>query len=364
MAIADYYPYDFLRFYQLCKENKIKPLIGVKVIIQDDKKQYSITIYPQNSVGYKELIKKIFGGSGSPADRVFPLTEIMSLKKNCLLVFLAHNLHDIYYFSRQSFLAEKTEDPQFYIGFDFCIAEPKKNIPPSILPLLLPFFAVKVISSEDSVALSSVKFTSLAEYFFPLDVQQKFIPLLSSAEKELSVLCTDDKIFSKILFAQIRSFRGRINLKFSFSSSKTSSEDKDFPELQNRCERQLFFLQKEPREKYENRLEEELKVIKKLGYTRYFLIFNDIVNDLRQQNITVGPGRGSAVSSLVAYLLGITKIDPLEYNLFFERFLNEKRKSLPDIDIDVENQKAVIKHLQNKYGTEKIARVATRQKLG
>jgi DNA polymerase-3 subunit alpha len=85
---------------------------------------------------------------------------------------------------------------------------------------------------------------------------------------------------------------------------------------------------------------------------------------LRQHDITVGPGRGSAVSSLVIYLLGITKIDPLEYNLFFERFLNEKRKSPPDIDIDVENQKVVIEYLQNKHGFEKIARLATRQKLG
>ena len=107
-----------------------------------------------------------------------------------------------------------------------------------------------------------------------------------------------------------------------------------------------------------------MQIIKKLGYTRYFLIFDDVVNYLRQHDVTVGPGRGSAVSSLVVYLLGITKIDPLEYNLFFERFLNEKRKSPPDIDIDVENQKAVIEYLQNKHGFEKIARLATRQKLG
>jgi len=232
------------------------------------------------------------------------------------------------------------------------------------VPLLLPFFAVKVLSSEDSVVLNSLRSTSLTKYFIPLDVQQRFISLTSLAGKELSTLYTNDKTFCKILFSQVRSFLGKINLKFSFGSSKTSNENKEFPELQSLCERQLFFLQRETREKYENRLEEELKVIKKLGYTRYFLMFNDIVNDLRRQNITVGPGRGSAVSSLVAYLLGITKIDPLEYNLFFERFLNEKRKSLPDIDIDVENQKFVVKYLQNKYGLEKVARVATRQKLG
>ena len=355
-----------MHFYQLCKENKIKPLIGIKVTVQDGKKQYSITVYPQNSTGYKELMKKVFGGFESPENRIFSLEEILALKKNCLLVFLVHNLRDIYYFSQQpSFLAEKIESPQLYLGFDFCISEPKKNIPSQILPLLLPFFAVKVISPEDSIVLNSLKLTSLAEHFFPLDVQQKFISLSSLKKEEFSALCANDKIFCNILFAQVRSFLSRVNLKFSFGGSRaTSNETKDFSELQDRCERQLFFLQKEPRERYENQLEKELQIIKKLGYTRYFLIFDDVVNYLRQHDVTVGPGRGSAVSSLVVYLLGITKIDPLEYNLFFERFLNEKRKSPPDIDIDVENQKAVIEYLQNKHGFEKIARLATRQKLG
>jgi len=90
-----------LHFYQLCKENKIKPLIGIKVTVQDGKKQYSITVYPQNSTGYKELMKKVFGGFESPENRIFPLEEILTLKKNCLLVFLVHNLRDIYYFSQQ-----------------------------------------------------------------------------------------------------------------------------------------------------------------------------------------------------------------------------------------------------------------------
>jgi len=74
-------------------------------------------------------MRKVFSGPGCPENRVFPLEEMLSLKKNCLLVFSAHNLRDIHYFSQQPYLAEKTEDPQIYIGFDFCISEPKKNIP-------------------------------------------------------------------------------------------------------------------------------------------------------------------------------------------------------------------------------------------
>ncbi|CAI2183189.1 1213_t:CDS:1, partial [Funneliformis geosporum] len=78
----------------------------------------------------------------------------------------------------------------------------------------------------------------------------------------------------------------------------------------------------------------------------------------------VGPGRGSAVSSLVTYLLGITSVDPLEHKLFFERFLNEKRTNLPDIDLDVENQEEVFNYLQKKYPKKQVARIITKKKIG
>ncbi|CAG8574802.1 5337_t:CDS:2 [Ambispora gerdemannii] len=105
-------------------------------------------------------------------------------------------------------------------------------------------------------------------------------------------------------------------------------------------------------------------VIEKLNYADYFLVFSDVNNHLKKENIIVGPGRGSAVSSLVAYLLGITSVDPLEHKLFFERFLNEKRKNLPDIDLDVENQEEVFNYLQKKYPKRQVARIITKKKIG
>ena len=78
----------------------------------------------------------------------------------------------------------------------------------------------------------------------------------------------------------------------------------------------------------------------------------------------MGPGRGSAVSSLVVYLLGITSIDPLQHKLFFERFLNEKRKVSPDIDLDVEDQNEVFNYLQQKYPKKQVARIITKEKIG
>ncbi|CAG8836120.1 32788_t:CDS:2, partial [Racocetra persica] len=125
--------------------------------------------------------------------------------------------------------------------------------------------------------------------------------------------------------------------------------------LKSKCWQRLIALKKEKEEKYQQTLTEELRVITQLNYADYFLIFSDVVHHLKTENIIVGPGRGSAVASLVAYLLGITQIDPLEHKLFFARFLNEKRKSLPDIDLDVENQDEVFNYLQKKYPKKQTA---------
>jgi DNA polymerase-3 subunit alpha len=111
-------------------------------------------------------------------------------------------------------------------------------------------------------------------------------------------------------------------------------------------------------------LEKEIKVIEELGYIDYFLIFSDIVEFLKKKDVIVGPGRGSSVSSLVVYLLDITDIDPVKYDLIFERFLNEKRKSYPDIDLDVENQQEILDYLKSNFPKEQVARIVTRKKIG
>lgn len=110
-----------------------------------------------------------------------------------------------------------------------------------------------------------------------------------------------------------------------------------------------------------NRVEHELKVIEKFGYPSYFLIAWDFVNYAKNNGIPVGPGRGSAAGSVVSYALGITNIDPLRYDLLFERFLNPERISLPDIDIDFcfERRSEVIEYVVKKYSKENVAQIIT-----
>jgi len=111
----------------------------------------------------------------------------------------------------------------------------------------------------------------------------------------------------------------------------------------------------------EERFNFELSTIKKMGFSGYFLIVQDFINASKMRNIPVGPGRGSAAGSLVAYTLGITNVDPLEYDLLFERFLNPARKSMPDIDVDfADDQRGeVIDYVKEKYGTECVSQIIT-----
>ena len=111
----------------------------------------------------------------------------------------------------------------------------------------------------------------------------------------------------------------------------------------------------------EDRVVHEIEVIKNMGYAGYFLIVQDFINAARSMDVPVGPGRGSAAGSIVSYALGITDIDPLKYDLLFERFLNPDRVSMPDIDIDFADNKRekVIEYVKQKYGEKSVAQIAT-----
>lgn len=116
---------------------------------------------------------------------------------------------------------------------------------------------------------------------------------------------------------------------------------------------------------YKERLEYELKMLQKMGFSTYFLVVWDYIKFARDNNIPVGPGRGSAAGSLVAYAMRITNIDPVHHGLLFERFLNPERKSMPDIDTDfcIEKRDQVIEYVTNKYGADRVAQIITFNRL-
>ena len=137
--------------------------------------------------------------------------------------------------------------------------------------------------------------------------------------------------------------------------------EKRFQEAQSRGEE----ISKDLRQKYLERLHYELGVIEEMGFNGYFLIVQDFINWAKENDMPVGPGRGSGAGSLVAYCLGIIDIDPLPYHLIFERFLNPERVSMPDFDIDFcqERRGEVIDYVTQKYGEESVAQIITYGKL-
>ena len=147
-----------------------------------------------------------------------------------------------------------------------------------------------------------------------------------------------------------------------------SEESRFESETITRFEKRLEDLRKkhpdfgpEQMETYGRRLADEISVIQKMGFSTYFLIVADFVNFAKEKSIPVGPGRGSAAGSLVAYSLGITDIDPIEHGLIFERFLNVERLSLPDIDVDfcINGRDQVLHYVSDRYGTDRVAQITT-----
>ena len=187
------------------------------------------------------------------------------------------------------------------------------------------------------------------EFYFksPQEMKELFkeVPEAIANTVEIAQRCNLELDFSKVHLP-----------KYELSGSK--SKDEYLKEL---CLEGLKKRYKEMTPDIESRLDHELKIIKSMGFTSYFLIVWDFIHYAKDNNIPVGPGRGSAAGSLVSYLLGITDIDPLRYELLFERFLNPERLSLPDIDIDFcyERRQEVIDYVTKKYGQENVAQIIT-----
>lgn len=165
----------------------------------------------------------------------------------------------------------------------------------------------------------------------------------------------------------IETFRNTLHLD-SLINFNWNERHFDFPVFCENADRALLVMLREKAAKkfgdqipqeVKERINEEYQVVKKMGYSNYFLILNDAMEFCDSNGIYRGAGRGSAGSCMILYILGITKINPLEYNLAFSRFLNEYRKSAPDVDLDLQpvGREALIQYLQRKYGKDRIVQV-------
>lgn len=382
LSIADYFPFSIMDFFSLCKEKKIKPVWGIKFfgrlkIYENAFYKLSITAFPKNYDGYKNINEILFSVNSSLNERVFLLEQVLPiLSKNCFLVLELNDIEiarkfSIWWFAL-SFAGEVVYE-NIFLGFNFFISRSEKKSLENILDKLLPFFSFKFFENLDKDALIYLKKTRLVKNFFPEDYQGPFFSC-SITKEDFFKYCTDDEEIFSVFLEKLDYFISSINLDLTVLLEKKNSEcilkqqKESFFLLEKKCQDKLnsfvINLSEEEKMKYSSILEEELKVIRELGYCNYLLILSDIVAHLKDNKIIIGFGRGSAVSSLVVFLLEITKIDPIKYSLFFERFLNKNRKCPADIDLDVEESGIVFDYLLKRYSKKlRVARILIKKRI-
>ena len=315
-AICDENLNGFMDFYLRCKENNIKPIIGLDTIYES----MHIYVYAKNYLGYQELLK---------IDYLKDNMNLSYLENTNLLVIIPFKSIDIY---------EKLKyKDNVYIGF--CNDIEKNNA---------------LLISDKIVYIDNIR------CLFKKDITYlKYLKMLND-----NFVYNDNSYYKTSFIENIQTtyeFSKQINLEIPFDKKyipKYNNSDNNYEYLKKLC---ILGLNKrfngKVSDKYKERILYELDVINKMGFVDYFLIVYDYVLYAKKNDIFVGPGRGSAAGSLVSYCLGITNIDPIKYDLLFERFLNINRKKMPDIDIDFESDKRInmIEYVKNKYGFDKVA---------
>ena len=200
------------------------------------------------------------------------------------------------------------------------------------------------------------------EYYFksPNEMKLLFKDMPNSIENILDIV---DKIDEYDLAREV--LLPKFSIPLEFEEKNESNNDKENDYLKHLTYKGAKRCYETISEDLDERILFELNVIKNSGYPGYFLIVQDLITAAREMGVSVGPGRGSAAGSVVAYCLGITKVDPIKYDLLFERFLNPDRVSMPDIDIDFddEGRSKVIDYVIDKYGSNQVAQIITYGKM-
>lgn len=212
-----------------------------------------------------------------------------------------------------------------------------------------------LLSDKNGIDYRELKYGTNEIYFKSQDQMKKLFKNYKDAiENTLEI---ESKIDLKL------DFKGHHFPQFPIPEDSPVKTPEEYFELLARKKFEEKF--SNPSSEVKNRFEFEIETIEKMGFAGYLLIVQDFINSAKMMNVPVGPGRGSVAGSFVAYVLGITSINPLEYNLLFERFLNPERKSMPDIDVDfADDQRGeIIEYVKKKYGSNCVSQIITFNRL-
>ncbi len=378
-------------FYKKAKKAGIKPVIGCEVYtaargLRDkdpnyDKRYGHLVLLAENMTGYKNLIKLV---STSYVEGFYykPRVDIEELRKHsegiialsaCLAGDVSNNILNRNYEEAKKFALLYREifgENNFYLEIQDHHLPEQKEVNAGLVKLSketgIPLVATNDLhyvnkgDAKTHDVLMCIQMGKTLNDPSRMKFGSDEFYLKSREEMEELFPYAIEALDNTVKIAE------RCNVEFDFNTYHLPKYD--VPEgyttesyLRELCFKGLEERYKNPTQEAIDRLNYEIDVISKMGYIEYFLITWDFINYAKENNIMVGPGRGSAAGSIVAYTLRITDIDPIKYSLLFERFLNPERVSMPDIDIDFcyERREEVIDYVKRKYGDDHVAQIIT-----
>ncbi len=345
--------YGLIQFAKAAKDKGIKPILGSLIDHPDDESIYALLL-AKNMNGYEDLCKiitsrklnedfSLFKVLDQPLNNLFiitpsiPLLQKIGKKENVYaeLIITDRNRNEarkLYVFAHDNGIKTVASNPVYFLNkSDF---ELHKTVS-----------AIRLNSNIDNIPAGNLVDN---EYFFK-DIYQ-----LNNIFKNISAAVQNSLIIAENCNVDLR-----LN-EYKFPNFEVSPDQNSFSLLWEKCFAGLSQRYSPVTEEAIGRLKMELQVIREMNFTDYFLVVWDIVNEAKRRGM-VTIGRGSAANSIVSFCLGLTDVDPIKYNLYFERFLNKGRSSPPDVDIDFswKERDEIIKYVFDKYGYENVAMIST-----
>jgi DNA polymerase-3 subunit alpha len=378
--------FGLVKFFNKCEASGIKPISGssIRVIFDDDEQSHELLCLAKTNIGHKNLMRIISSAHNnySYQSPIINFNDLIKLKDDIIVISGGKDSHVFELLKRNKIKDAEKKIESFLKVFDddFILEVQKTNRPDefeyfsNILPIAstkgIPLIATNDVlfakpddfdTHETKVCINTgktlndpnrEKIFSQEQFFKSSDDMAKlfkgFDSLLENTN-EISKKC-NVSIHTKQYFLPEYPVPDEHNFdSFLVDLSKKRLQEfiNDFDDEKNKI--------------YTDRLDYELNQIKTMGFSSYFLIVYDFIQWSKDNDVPVGPGRGSGAGSLVAFALGITTLDPIYHGLLFERFLNPERVSMPDFDIDfcMEKRDKVIEYVSNKYGSNSVSQIAT-----
>ena len=393
IAITDHgVMYGVIDFYRACREVGIKPIIGCEVYVapgsrfdrevgRGEDRYYHLVLLAENDLGYHNLMKIVSRGF-TEGYYYKPRVDMEVLREfhEGVIALSACLAGEVAVQIRRGFLAEAREAALRYLdifgeGNYFLELQdhgiPDQTVVNTELLKMHEGLGIPLVATND-IHYVNAKDWEAHDFLLCIQTNKKLKDedrmryeggqyyLKSPEEMEALFPYAKEALENTYKIAQ------RCNVEIVFGEQKVPKFDVPAPYdaygyLEHLCREGIKRRYQPVTKELQERLDYELGTIKHMGYVDYFLIVWDFIHYAREHGIPVGPGRGSAAGSIVAYCLEITNIDPIRYNLLFERFLNPERVSMPDIDIDFcyERRQEVIDYVVRKYGKEKVVQIVT-----